>query len=83
MAEDAPIVTVEYFAGLRACARRASEAVAAAGGAAVLYQALRERYHFPFPRESVHLAVNDEYAAWDRPLGTGDRVAFVPPVSGG
>ena len=27
--------------------------------------------------------VNDEFAAWDHPLRTGDRVVFIPPVAGG
>lgn len=29
------------------------------------------------------VAVNEEYAPWDRHLRHGDRVAFIPPVSGG
>ena len=28
-------------------------------------------------------AVNEEYVAWDHRLSEGDRVAFIPPVSGG
>lgn len=34
-------------------------------------------------RDRVAVAVNEEYAAWDRGLADGDVVAFVPPVSGG
>jgi molybdopterin converting factor small subunit len=26
---------------------------------------------------------NQEFAAWDTPLRSGDEVAFLPPVSGG
>ena len=29
------------------------------------------------------VAVNEEWAAWSRPLSDGDIVAFIPPVSGG
>ena len=34
-------------------------------------------------RSSLLLAVNQEYASWDRVLGPGDEIAFFPPVSGG
>ncbi|MGD8330034.1 MAG: MoaD/ThiS family protein [Acidobacteriota bacterium] len=34
-------------------------------------------------RDGLAVAVNDEYAAWDRTLEDGDEVAFIPPVSGG
>ena len=78
-----PDITVEYFALFRACARKHSEKIASESGAEALYEGLRARYAFPLPKESVHLAVNDEYAPWDRPLRSGDRVVFIPPVSGG
>jgi len=31
----------------------------------------------------LKVAVNEEFAAWDRPLADGDRVVFIPPVAGG
>ncbi len=34
-------------------------------------------------RSSVVASRNQEFAAWDTPLRTGDEVAFLPPVSGG
>ncbi len=34
-------------------------------------------------RETVSAAVNAEYSRMDAPLGDGDEVAFLPPVSGG
>ncbi|KPK21849.1 MAG: hypothetical protein AMJ76_01575 [Dehalococcoidia bacterium SM23_28_1] len=41
-----------------------------------------------FPRLANHSAslmygVNAEYVSADHPLGDGDEVAFIPPVSGG
>ncbi len=36
----------------------------------------------PF-RRSLLVAVNQEYAEWDRPVSEGDEIAFFPPVSGG
>jgi len=32
---------------------------------------------------SIRAAVNQEFAAPDRPIGAGDEVAFFPPVTGG
>lgn len=34
-------------------------------------------------RAAVRVARNGAYAAWGTPLGDGDEVAFLPPVSGG
>ena len=34
-------------------------------------------------RATLAVAVNEEYAAWDRELQRGDAVTFIPPVSGG
>ena len=33
--------------------------------------------------EEPAVAVNRTYALLDEPLGTGDEVAFIPPVAGG
>ena len=32
---------------------------------------------------SIRIAVNDEIVPGNRPLGDGDEVAFLPPMSGG
>ncbi len=43
---------------------------------------LRER--LGIPREEVNLVfINREQAAWDTPLQDGDRVGYVPLVTGG
>ncbi len=34
-------------------------------------------------RNSLMIAVNEEYGSWDSPVKAGDEVAFFPPVSGG
>jgi molybdopterin converting factor subunit 1 len=49
---------------------------------------LFEHYQKRFPslrgfRASLVASRNQEFAAWDTPLSSGDDVAFLPPVSGG
>lgn len=80
----AATVTVEYFAIFRAQARRTSEEVFLDGSTlADLYERMRVRHGFALTRDSVHVAINDVYASWDAVLQPGDRLVFIPPVSGG
>jgi len=73
-----------YFASLRDGAGCDAELRQSAhADARQLYEELRQRHGFALPRESLRLAVNGEFAAWDRALADGDEVAFLPPVSGG
>ena len=34
-------------------------------------------------RASISTALNADYARMDQPVGEGDEIAFLPPVSGG
>ena len=79
-------VRVLLFAALREAAAARELAVELPDGAGVTE--LRERLTATHPRlgpllERVAAAVNEEYAAGDRPLREGDVVALIPPVSGG
>ncbi len=75
---------VEYFALFRSCAHKGEEYLHMdSTNPADLYERLRVRYRFPITKERIHLVVNDEYSRWDKPLKQGDRVVFIPPVSGG
>jgi molybdopterin synthase sulfur carrier subunit len=75
---------VLYFASLRDAAGRDAEAVDFAGvDARGLYAQLREVHGFALAQQNLRLAVNGEFAPWDRTLADGDEVAFLPPVSGG
>jgi len=77
-------VQVQYFAALREQAGRGSETLATGSRtAAELYDELRERRGLALPRSMLKVAVNEEFAAWDRKLADGDRVVFIPPVAGG
>jgi molybdopterin converting factor small subunit len=35
------------------------------------------------PGNTVRVAVNREYADWDKPVGAAFELALIPPVSGG
>ena len=49
-----------------------------------LWDALCDKFPALNPIPGVRLvAVNEDYAGEDAPLGEGDTVAFFPPVSGG
>ena len=50
---------------------------------AALYDALASQHGFPPRHASIRPAVNDAFRTWNYPLQEGDRVVFVPPVSGG
>lgn len=35
------------------------------------------------PDASIRVAINQEYAHWDQPVGEAFELALIPPVSGG
>jgi molybdopterin converting factor small subunit len=35
------------------------------------------------PGKTIRVAVNQEYADWDKPIGDATELALIPPVSGG
>jgi len=77
-------VHVQYFAALREQAGRGSETLTTGSRtAADLYDELCGRHGLSLPPSMLKVAVNEEFAAWDRALADGDRVVFIPPVAGG
>lgn len=79
-------VTLLYFAGVRDVTGRADEAVTLPAGATL--EAARVYVAETYPvlagsLDRVRLARNERFAADDEPLEAGDRVALIPPVSGG
>lgn len=48
-----------------------------------LYQEIDARHRLGLTASDMRAAVNDEFVSWDHPLVAGDRVAFLPPMSGG
>lgn len=75
---------VLYFASLRDRAGTDAEQVdSSAVDAHGLYAELRVRHGFAMSEERLRVAVNGEFASWDRELASDDEIAFLPPVSGG
>jgi molybdopterin converting factor subunit 1 len=73
-----------YFASLRDRAGVDAETVdSVATDARGLYAELRTRHGFTMGEDRLRVAVNGEFAGWDRALADGDEVVFIPPVSGG
>ncbi len=75
---------VNYF-GLLAERRGLSEETLDCDAATplALYQGVDARHRLGLAVSDMRAAVNDEFVSWDHPLATGDRVAFLPPMSGG
>jgi len=77
-------ITVQYFALLRearGCSQETVETTAETPLA--LYHFLQEKHHFPLTAEQLRVAINENFATWETPLQTHDRVVFIPPVAGG
>jgi molybdopterin synthase sulfur carrier subunit len=73
-----------YFASLRDRAGCAAETFQSdAADPRTLYAQIAARHQIGMAAEKLRVAVNGEFAAWDRVLADGDEIAFLPPVSGG
>lgn len=77
-------VTVLYFASLRDAAGMASEVVQTdAADLRALYAQLQSRHGFSLATDRLRVAVDGSFVKWDDVIGSGNEVAFIPPVSGG
>ncbi len=79
-------MTVLFFGRLKELTGQAEHSVEFSGVTTI--EQLFARYAARHPelakyRSSVVASRNQEFAAWDTPLRSGDEVAFLPPVSGG
>lgn len=82
--QQAPHITIHYFAFLREQRGLESETIKlTAATARELYQTLARQYGFSLPEANIAVAINDRFAPLDQPLQQGDRVTFIPPVAGG
>jgi molybdopterin synthase sulfur carrier subunit len=77
---------VLFFGRLKELLGLSEESVALSPGSNI--ETLFAGYAARYPqlrqyRPSVVASRNQEFAAWNTPLLSGDEVAFLPPVSGG
>ena len=73
-----------YFASLRDRSGCDAEQIESGDAdARAVYAHLRARHGFTLAPERMRIAINGEFASWDRELSDGDEIALLPPVSGG
>ena len=73
-----------YFAQLRDQRGVDAETITTASATpAELYDQLCRQHGLTYPRKNLIVAINDVMVRWDALLHDGDRVVFLPPVSGG
>lgn len=77
------MITVLYFASLKEKIGHKQEQIQFAGKTVdQLIDYIAKQYD-RFPKDSLLVAVNEEYVLGNERLADGDTVAFIPPVSGG
>ncbi|MGY6518627.1 MAG: MoaD/ThiS family protein [Lysobacteraceae bacterium] len=77
-------VELQYFASLRDRTGVEHERLStSADTLEALYRECDARHGLGWPIAKLRVAANGEFARWDDPVADGDRVAFIPPVSGG
>ncbi|MBK8804332.1 MAG: NTP transferase domain-containing protein [Fibrobacteres bacterium] len=77
-------VTLEHFALLCELAKVPSETVSTrAVDLAGLWLETADRLAIGFPMDSFRPVRNDAFAEWTDAFAAGDRISFLPPVSGG
>jgi molybdopterin converting factor small subunit len=76
---------VRFFAILReqaGCSTLTVETTAPDAGS--LYAELQARHPgLTFPADLLRVSINERYGEMTTPLGSGDRIVFIPPVAGG
>ncbi|NPB08264.1 MAG: molybdopterin converting factor subunit 1 [Aquificae bacterium] len=78
------MVKVLYFSVLREKVGKREEEIEFSGSVRELRELLVQKYpEAASIIRSVRIAVNEEYAKEEQRVSEGDRIALIPPVSGG
>ena len=77
-------IQVVYFAKLRELTGIDQEAFSMMKGSNPIdvLESINERHQIDIG-SNFKIAVNDEFSDWDIKLNDGDRLVFIPPVTGG
>ena len=76
-------ISVQYFAVLKDLTGKTEEGIATSALiASELFKEIGARHHLTMPINLLRVAVNDDFCEWDYPLKDGDKIVFIPPVSG-
>jgi len=77
-------IHIQYFAVLRDLTKVDEEQRETNAETALeLYEEVRQVFGFDFDSINLRVAVNDSFSEWDYKLKDGDKLVFLPPVSGG
>lgn len=77
------MIKVNYFARLRELTGKADETIDKDSMTVLELLDWAETTYPGFGKDTVHVAVNEEYALKEDVIRSGDVCAFIPPVSGG
>lgn len=77
------MIKVNYFARLRELTGKAEETIEQQSMTVNELLDWAEATYPGFGKDTVHVAVNEEYALKEDVIQSGDICAFIPPVSGG
>lgn len=77
------MITVHYFARLRELTGKGVESLERESLTVEELLDWAEETYPGFGKDTIHVAVNEEYARADDVIRAGDVCAFIPPVSGG
>ena len=82
--EEEKAIHVQYFALLREQRGQSEETLhTGAQTPQELYGQLKKDHRFTLPEQSLRVSINEQLADWQTTLKSGDRLVFLPPVSGG
>ena len=77
-------IHVQYFALLREQRGESEETLRTTTQTPKeLYAQLKKDHRFTLSEQSLRVSINERFADWQAELKSGDRVVFLPPVSGG
>ena len=81
---DSINIKIIFFARLREAIELDEEIIMLPKGAlpSDAQKLLNEKYDLNIDT-NLKVAINDQFSDWDKELSNGDRLVFIPPVTGG